>query len=507
MWVIQELLVAREVKFVCGHKTVPFILFDAFSILLSVWIGEDTRKVIDKGPDALESSHFQAFKTLVGEWSNFSAAGMINARRHYQANTGDHESLIQLLIKTSVVSSSSYTFKATNDRDRVFALLGIAADRDKLCISPDYEKLCDAVYTDTARALISHGHMDTLALCQNSNFEADLPSWVPDWRRLIRTPCGGYTINGYFAAGGGSFRSTTLVAHEYDPKILTLKGARVDKLLEVGTPWRPQVGDKIDLKAPQHLLSEVESFCKRSDDLREESGESMDIYKIPQQRKEAVWRTLSCDQQRGPGIGLRRATDVAHEGYKLMKEMMALQLHLEMVQSGEVAFDSDDFKSRMQRIKAVWRTLICDQERAPYTGLRRRATDMAHEGQEVMKEMMALKHKADTLDVDDFNDFMSRMQRMQDRALNLHSYVGILSDLHNRRPFISDQGYVGMAPAHAAPGDIICVIFGAILPFVIREDGLKNSRYRLIGEAYVHGICDGEFIEKNPDVEEMFELY
>ena len=71
-----------------------------------------------------------------------------------------------------------------------------------------------------------------------------------------------------------------------------------------------------------------------------------------------------------------------------------------------------------------------------------------------------------------------------------------MSYLHNRRPFLSTSGYVGLLPVHSKPGDLICIIFGAIVPFVLRK--LDNGQYELIGEAYVHGIMDGEYLEKDP---------
>jgi hypothetical protein len=51
------------------------------------------------------------------------------------------------------------------------------------------------------------------------------------------------------------------------------------------------------------------------------------------------------------------------------------------------------------------------------------------------------------------------------------AYLITMEYLHNRKPFISSEGYVGLAPAHPRPGDIIYIIFGAIVPFVLRNVG------------------------------------
>ena len=63
----------------------------------------------------------------------------------------------------------------------------------------------------------------------------------------------------------------------------------------------------------------------------------------------------------------------------------------------------------------------------------------------------------------------------------------------NRRPFLSNSGHVGLAPARTEPGDCICIIFGSPVPYILRAS--TEGKFVLIGEAYVHGIMDGEFLE------------
>ena len=61
------------------------------------------------------------------------------------------------------------------------------------------------------------------------------------------------------------------------------------------------------------------------------------------------------------------------------------------------------------------------------------------------------------------------------------------------RVFItSTTGYLGLAPCNTREGDVIFVVMGADVPFILRhyEDG-----YELIGEAYIQGIMNGEIIQ------------
>lgn len=61
-----------------------------------------------------------------------------------------------------------------------------------------------------------------------------------------------------------------------------------------------------------------------------------------------------------------------------------------------------------------------------------------------------------------------------------------------RRFFVTKKGYIGIGPACMQEGDKVCLLSGAIVPFVLRSDG---AEHKLVGEAYVHGIMHGEACE------------
>jgi Heterokaryon incompatibility protein (HET) len=58
-----------------------------------------------------------------------------------------------------------------------------------------------------------------------------------------------------------------------------------------------------------------------------------------------------------------------------------------------------------------------------------------------------------------------------------------------RRLMVTTKGYLGLAPPETKTGDLICILYGGQLPFVLRGAG---TRFELIGEVYVHGIMGGE---------------
>ena len=46
-----------------------------------------------------------------------------------------------------------------------------------------------------------------------------------------------------------------------------------------------------------------------------------------------------------------------------------------------------------------------------------------------------------------------------------------MEEVATGRPFVTKEGYVGMGPKGAAPGDIVVVLFGGAVPYVEAESG------------------------------------
>ena len=64
-----------------------------------------------------------------------------------------------------------------------------------------------------------------------------------------------------------------------------------------------------------------------------------------------------------------------------------------------------------------------------------------------------------------------------------------------KRSFVTtEKGYLGIEPSGARKGDVLCVLKGGDVPFVLR--GKENGYWELVGEAYVHGIMDGSWVRK-----------
>ena len=62
--------------------------------------------------------------------------------------------------------------------------------------------------------------------------------------------------------------------------------------------------------------------------------------------------------------------------------------------------------------------------------------------------------------------------------------------------FSTTQGNVGSGPATMQEGDVVAILFGARVPFILRPEPNGNSRYHIVGDCYIDGMMDGEATQK-----------
>jgi hypothetical protein len=65
------------------------------------------------------------------------------------------------------------------------------------------------------------------------------------------------------------------------------------------------------------------------------------------------------------------------------------------------------------------------------------------------------------------------------------------------------DGSLGLVPEDTEPEDSVCILFGCDVPVVLRKQ--VNDTWKFIGEAYVHGVMDGEAMNR-PYGERTFRL-
>jgi hypothetical protein len=88
------------------------------------------------------------------------------------------------------------------------------------------------------------------------------------------------------------------------------------------------------------------------------------------------------------------------------------------------------------------------------------------------------------------------------RCANFTSTLAANMDFNvaNRCFFTTDSGWMGLGPCHAKPGDVLVILYGGALCFVLRARG---PHLQLIGDAYVQGAMRGECVDGSTTAEEF----
>ena len=100
-----------------------------------------------------------------------------------------------------------------------------------------------------------------------------------------------------------------------------------------------------------------------------------------------------------------------------------------------------------------------------------------------------------------FDDFRAGLEYIsqkgvvkQEHEMNHYKFAQLQkSALQGQRFFVSDNGYIGLAPEDSRAGDSVCVVFGGTLPIVLRPEG---DEFLYLGECYLHGFMAGEAMER-----------
>lgn len=121
----------------------------------------------------------------------------------------------------------------------------------------------------------------------------------------------------------------------------------------------------------------------------------------------------------------------------------------------------------------------------------------------------AAAYVTDTLGVlsDDISDDIKEAAVQEKREGEHEKWSRWAASVAEGRVFArTDRWYYVLGPAAMKTGDLICVFFGAKVPFCLRPAGEK---YLLVGECYVHGLMNGEAIDmlsRQELVEMKFEI-
>lgn len=360
--------------------------------------------------------------------------------------------LLDTLIETRIC-------KSTLAADKVYGILGFVSEEDRARIKVDYAFDGADVFKQIALAELERNGLSMLGLCTKSAkcSTLDCPSWVPDWTQ----PCHHTPLSrlGYKSSAAG----ITHPNYRIEKNVLIIRGRIIDVIEAVELARSIPASKSIAVPHPGIL-----------------SGPNWQglFGKYIQKSKESSKEWVSC----------------------AMEMAMA------------IAYDEDqDFKHNVY--EALWRSFCCNQtpngkipgeEYRSYFG-------------EFVAVNVADVDTANSLKGIDTEHLKARMQK----------FVACFGRwCANRRFFRSKEGRFGWGPDQTRPGDVVCILNGSPIPFILRpattggfewgpgqptpgdllvvDDGgpvrmvlrpEKNGCYEIVGDAYVHGIMDGEGME------------
>jgi hypothetical protein len=152
--------------------------------------------------------------------------------------------------------------------------------------------------------------------------------------------------------------------------------------------------------------------------------------------------------------------------------------------------------------EAVWRTLIGDRTRSerPAPSFYGRVvrsqvqvlSDLVQVSQSYVPSMMASDHVRESLQAQWGH---TRVQEIQQDYQHFYEINLLFDSGRGSNPHVfctTESGYIGMVPQLSKVGDIVCLIHGLDVPYVLRKFG---GKHRLVGDSYIHGIMDGEGLQ------------
>ncbi|KAH7123242.1 hypothetical protein B0J13DRAFT_647398 [Dactylonectria estremocensis] len=476
VWCIQELVLAKRPVLVSGSSTVSWANF--------VEAGRWVHKQLSLSEEGLQYArtleHLDVLQTM----------RETRKKTHWR----ERHTLLQLLFLTR-------GFQATDPRDKLFALVGLAGDvmSSDWEVTPDYDISLPEVYRRFALWHLTRKQqieIFSFGINKDSQLTEDLkglPSWVPDLTRpdlAAPLPKLEYLSVNYIDIRYDIFKEFSIRKKHFHA------GTKVYHA-DLKFPWWG-MGRRSHFEPPRIAFTEGANIIHL---LGTEIGTLKMIGQSFDETKPALQPLPNWDYEKSPGR-FQRVGQWLRDSWSL------------------VAVDTDGSKYELsdEVFEAAWRTMICDMTitgHAVLGRMYRRASREVYESfcdQELIKEHKewievisdaaatgklykegnTRAAEASTITIDD-NDV-----KMNDRSLEKQLQLQMATNrwYQARRFGITTSGDYAAVPKAARQGDTICIFNGGRVPYVLRPG--KQGYYQLVGECYVHEMMRGEVQIKFP---------
>lgn len=227
-WTFQEACLSTRCQLLCGEYTLSWATIVSATLYLST--------------HGMVSAVFGSSADILVALAHFSAA-----------NPSGHTPYLSILLPLT------RRLEATDDRDKVYALLGLADRTGLPPLQPSYTQSTFETYSAAAKAMIAQegglsvlsgvhcarprqGAISSLTRILGSTQNGrKMPSWVPDWRLPRRAAyLHGFdwpsTEHLYHVNRGAPFCNLVPSNLGVDSEVLPLRGARIDTIVGVTSP-------------------------------------------------------------------------------------------------------------------------------------------------------------------------------------------------------------------------------------------------------------------------------
>lgn len=168
VWIIQEVVLSRNVQFMCGKKCISW--WD-LSLSADLMVRHDLLQYLTLG---------QPIKGHASE-SGCTRIKQISDLKSYHESLAGPPSLLSTLVEGRGA-------QAFDLRDKVFAIMGMTS----IMIYPNYSARVSDVYNEAAQKILVGDPMGLLWCVDHAQPSSGLPSWVPDWSTPRQTTSLGY---------------------------------------------------------------------------------------------------------------------------------------------------------------------------------------------------------------------------------------------------------------------------------------------------------------------------
>lgn len=371
------------------------------------------------------------------------------------------------------ILGSFLTSESSQPEDRVYAFLGLVPMASWQGLTVDYARPASDTFIQATRAMINATKsLSVLSLVEDRKFRTEsfkkLPSWVPDFTAPHSTQPLDPGDKGEFAGFPGSFDCTRGSSYENEA------ADTLSSCLEVLGYFHSAVAIE-DISEPREV----------GRGYLEQSKAMLDC--IRKQPRNCLWRTLISDHDIWDG-----SFPATTRSAQCIFMLWISNLHSTFSRLGNSVSRTqstvNDIDRRQMELKIALDTYVALAEDRRILEFIPNIKDGIFSASSIQVICSYLDSAYGALN----HGHLSNTGRTNHEILtDCDRVIGSMkSHMSCRVLFTTSDDHIGKGPCSTQSRDEIWILRGARVPYILRPVG--GARYELIGEAYVHGIMQGE---------------